>query len=47
MGGKDADLEVALVENSSQCARNEQDEKVVPGGEPWVVELMRLVGGAG
>lgn len=43
----DAELPIALVENSSRCPTNEEGEKVVPGEVPWLVDLVEKVGGAG
>lgn len=47
VGGQEAELPVALLENSSRCPVNEAGEKVVPNGAPWVVDLLRQVGPLG
>lgn len=44
-GAADAELAVALIENSSRCPTNEEGEKVVPGEVPWLVDLVEKVGG--
>ena len=38
-GADASDLPVALIENSSQCERNADGEKIVPGDAPWIAEL--------
>lgn len=43
-GAADAELAVALIENSSRCPTNEEGEKVVPGEVPWIVDLVDKVG---
>ncbi|KAL4451916.1 hypothetical protein ABPG75_007578 [Micractinium tetrahymenae] len=43
-GPADAELAVALIENSSRCPTNEDGEKVVPpAGTPWIVDLVEKV----
>ncbi|KAI7842645.1 hypothetical protein COHA_003749 [Chlorella ohadii] len=42
-GAADAELSVALIENSSRCPTNEEGEKVVPGEVPWIVDLVDKV----
>lgn len=42
-GAADAELAVALIENSSRCPTNEEGEKVVPGEVPWIVDLVDKV----
>ena len=42
-GAPDAELPMALVENSSRCPTNADGEKVVPGEVPWVVDLVEKV----
>ena len=44
-GPPDAELPVALVENSSRCPTNEEGERVVPGEVPWVADLTEKVRG--
>lgn len=36
-------LPVALVENSGRCNKNEQDEKILPGGTPWIPNLVQTI----
>lgn len=43
-GSADAELAVALIENSSRCPTSEDGEKLVPGDVPWIVDLVEKVG---
>ncbi|GER50860.1 translocon at the outer envelope membrane ofchloroplasts 34 [Striga asiatica] len=36
-------IPVALVENSWRCKKNEQDEKVLPNGTPWIPNILSTI----
>jgi GTPase Era involved in 16S rRNA processing len=42
-GGKSSDMASALVENSSRCPRNNDDEKIVSGDTPWVTDVLEKI----
>lgn len=36
-------IPVVLVENSTRCSRNENDEKIIPTGIAWIPDLMKTI----
>lgn len=40
---QDSPIPVVLVENSGRCDKNEQDEKILPTGTPWIPNLVQII----
>ncbi|XP_062111854.1 translocase of chloroplast 34 isoform X1 [Humulus lupulus] len=36
-------IPVVLVENSGRCNKNENDEKILPTGTPWISQLVQII----